>query len=56
MGRYGRTADDLVRGLEAADHLAHINRALRGRWLLPVVQLLTAVAVLVARRLEVLNR
>ena len=53
---YGCTADRLANVLEAADHQAHVARAPRGRFLLPVLQLLTGAAVVVARRVEVLNR
>lgn len=52
---YGCTADDLIGSLEASDAAAHTTRAPRGRWLLPVLQLLTGAAVLVARRVEQAN-
>ena len=50
------TADHLINTLERADHQAHFARVHRGRYLLPLVRACTAVAVLVARRVEVLNR
>ena len=50
------TADHLINTLERADHQAHTTRAPRGRWLLPVLQLLTSAAVLLARRVERANR
>ena len=50
------TADTLINTAEALDHQAHVARAPRGQWLLPVLQLLTGAAVLVARRVEVVNR
>lgn len=50
------TTDDLIRTLELVDHQAHTTRPTRGRRLLPVLQLLTGAAVLLARRVEVLNR
>lgn len=53
---YGCTADALITGLEASDHKAHTTRAPRGRWMLPPLQLLTSVAVLLARRIERVNR
>ena len=50
------TADHLINTLERADHQAHFARVHQGRYLLPLVRACTAAAVLVARRLEVLNR
>jgi hypothetical protein len=50
--RYGCSAADLIRSLEASDAAAHTTAAPRGRWLLPLLQLLTGAAVLVARRVE----
>ena len=50
------TADTLINTAEALDHQAHTTRAPRGRWLLPVLQLLTAAAVVVGRQLERVNR
>ena len=54
--RFAGTADDLALALEAADCIAHTTRAPRGRWLLPVLQLLTGAAVVLGRRVEVVNR
>lgn len=53
---YGCTADTLIRGLEASDAAAHACTVHRGRIELAVLQLLTAGAVLLARRLERLDR
>lgn len=50
------TADRLANVLELADHQAHTTRAPRGQWMLPLLQALTGAAVVVARRVEVLNR
>jgi hypothetical protein len=50
------TADHLINALERADHQAHFARVHRGRYLLPLVRVLTGLAVAVARRVEVLNR
>jgi hypothetical protein len=50
------TADTLINTLERADHQAHVIRAPRGQWLLPLVRILTALAVLLARHLERANR
>jgi hypothetical protein len=53
---YRCSADDLIGSLEASDAAAHTTRAPRGRHLLPVLQLLTGAAVLLARRVERANR
>ena len=50
------TADHLINTLEGADHQAHFARVHRGRYLLPLVQVLTGLAVAVARRVERANR
>ena len=50
------TADNLIRAIEAADHRAHVVRLHRGRYLLPLLQLLTGAAVLLARRVDRANR
>ena len=49
---YGCSADDLIRSLETSDAAAHTTRAPRGRHWLPILQLRTGLAVLVARRVE----
>jgi hypothetical protein len=54
--RYGCTAYDLINTLELADHQAHVARVHCGRHLLPLVQLMTGAAVLLARRVERANR
>ena len=54
--RYGCTADDLIGSLETSDAAAHTTHAPRDRWLLPLLQLLTGLAVAVARRVECANR
>jgi len=41
--------------LEAADALAHRTTAPRGRWLMPLLQMLIGAAVMVAHRVERLN-
>jgi hypothetical protein len=50
------TADTLINTLERADHQAHVARVGRRRYLLPLVQACTSVAVLLARRVERANR
>jgi hypothetical protein len=49
---YRCSAADLIRSLETSDAAAHTTRAPRGRHWLPILQLLTGLAVLVARRVE----
>jgi hypothetical protein len=53
---YGCTADHLIQVIEAAQTGAHTTRADRGRYWLPLLQLLTTAATLVARQLERANR
>ena len=52
---YGCTASTLITALEQADHYSHTTQATRGRWLLPLLQLCTAAAVLVGRQIERAN-
>jgi len=56
LNTYGCSADHLIGVLEAADAGAHTSSATRGRWMLPPLQVLTSVAVLLARRIERANR
>jgi hypothetical protein len=49
------STDSLIRAAEAADHAAHHARPARGRWLLPLLQLLSGAVVVVARQLERAN-
>lgn len=53
---FGASADNLIQVLEASDCASHTTTARRGRWMLPPLQLLTSVAVLLARRIERVNR
>jgi len=53
---YGCSADQLINTLERADYIAHTTHADRGGWMLPLLQLLTAGAVALGRRLERGNR
>jgi hypothetical protein len=55
LSLYGCTAAALISALESADAGAHTTRAPRGRWLLPLLQLLTSAAVLVARKIDRAN-
>jgi hypothetical protein len=55
LSPYGCSASKLIRSLEAADCGAHTTRATRGRHWLPILQLLTGAAVVLARRLERAN-
>ena len=50
--RYGCSAETLINTAEALDYQAHVARVDRGQWLLPLLQMLTGAAVLVARRVE----
>lgn len=56
LNSYGCTADALITALEATDCAANTTQATRGRWLLPVLQTLTAAAVVIGRRIERVNR
>jgi hypothetical protein len=56
LNTYACSSDQLIRVIEAADAGANTTRAHRGRWLLPVLQTLTAAAVLVGRQIERANR
>ena len=41
---------------EQLDHLAHTSNASAGRWLLPILQLCTSAAVIVARKIDAAER
>jgi len=53
---YGCSSGALITALEASDHYSHTTQAPRGRWLLPLLTLLTSGAVLVARRIDRANQ
>lgn len=56
LHNYGCTADSLITVLEATDCAANTTQATKGRWLLPVLQTLTAAAVVIGRQIERANR
>jgi hypothetical protein len=55
LNAYRCTAGELTRLLEAADCAANTTIAGRGRWLLPLLQLLTGAAVWLANQVDLAN-
>jgi hypothetical protein len=53
---YGCTADHLIQVIEAAETGAHTTRADRGRYWLPLLQILLTAAAWVGRQVDRANR